>query len=102
MPMELEQWRACWARAEAAAEELRAAFAALGMAPAVCRTLRPIVTHQGRVYVGIGQLPEDAARMVARALSPEGATVGGDAGQSARTRRDPAGGASPRTESGIP
>ncbi|MCH0538683.1 hypothetical protein I3F58_03725 [Streptomyces sp. MUM 203J] len=80
MAMELERWRECWARAEAAADELRSGVARLGLEPAVCRRVRPIVTHPGRVYVDVGMLPEDAARIIARALGPERPVVSGDGG----------------------
>ncbi|WP_399226266.1 hypothetical protein [Streptomyces sp. TRM49041] len=72
MPMSLEQWRECWARAEGAAEGLREALSALGVPQVAYGAVRPVVTHNGRVYVDVGMLRGDAAVMVAEALKPAG------------------------------
>lgn len=72
VPMPLEQWRECWARADRTAEVLREALAGLGVPHTAYRAIRPVVTHHGRVYVDVGMLRGDAAALVAEALSPKG------------------------------
>lgn len=84
MPLPMEQWHECRERADRAAVLLLEALSALGIPQTAYGSIRPVVTHRGRVYVNVGMLREDAVSMVVDVLkrgtvtAPDGESPEGD------------------------
>ncbi|MFG2675786.1 hypothetical protein [Streptomyces sp. NPDC048445] len=71
--METQTWRDSRAEASDAAEEIRAALAALGIPESAWSGMRPTVTHNGNAYVHLGVLPAHAVERIAEALRRQSA-----------------------------
>ncbi|GAA4909173.1 hypothetical protein GCM10023237_31270 [Streptomyces coeruleoprunus] len=78
MCMPMEEWRETWAYAEEMTEALREALSALGIPRTSYRSIRPVITHRGQMYVAVGMLRADAAAVLANALSPQSGDRIGD------------------------
>ncbi|MGW0393137.1 hypothetical protein ACWDYJ_20015 [Streptomyces sp. NPDC003042] len=66
--MDMQTWRDGRTRAADAAEAIRTALAALGVAESAWSGIRPTVTHTGRPYVHLGMIRADVVEQVAEAL----------------------------------
>ncbi|MGW5676273.1 hypothetical protein ACWEV4_14550 [Streptomyces sp. NPDC003860] len=68
MPMTTEEWRACWKRADHAAERLREVMDALGVPEGKRGPVRPLVTNKGTAFVDIGMLRDDVVLKLVEAV----------------------------------
>ncbi|WP_414168119.1 hypothetical protein ACMATS_14565 [Streptoverticillium reticulum] len=63
-----DKWRECWGLADRTVTAFKNALAAAGIPESAHGSIRPVVTHDGKVYVETLMLRADAAATVAEAL----------------------------------
>lgn len=63
-----DKWRECWSLADRTVTALRIALNAAGITESAHGSIRPVVTHDGKVYVETLMLRADAAATVTEAL----------------------------------